>query len=57
MAFGDGGNDLPMLRAAGVSVAMGNSLQVLKDKADYTTLTHDQSGVAYIINKLMDGEL
>lgn len=57
MAFGDGGNDLPMLRAAGVSVAMGNSLQILKDEADHTTLTHDQSGVAYIINKLLDGEL
>ena len=57
MAFGDGGNDLPMLRAAGVSVAMGNSLQTLKDEADYTTLTHDQSGVAYMINKLLDGEL
>ena len=57
MAFGDGGNDLPMLRAAGVSVAMGNSLQILKDEADFTTLTHDQSGVAYIINKLLDGEL
>ena len=57
MAFGDGGNDLPLLRAAGVSVAMGNSLQILKDEADFVTLTHDQSGVAYIINKLLDGEL
>lgn len=57
MAFGDGGNDLPMLRAAGTSVAMGNSLQILKDEADYTTLTHDQSGVAYMINRLLDNEL
>ena len=57
MAFGDGGNDLPMLRAAGISVAMGNSLQILKDEADFVTLTHDQSGVAYIINKLLSGEL
>ncbi|MBQ9826207.1 MAG: HAD family phosphatase [Firmicutes bacterium] len=57
MAFGDGGNDLPMLRAAGISVAMGNSLQILKDEADFVTLTHDQSGVAYIINKLLRGEL
>lgn len=57
MAFGDGGNDLPMLRAAGLAVAMGNSLKILRDEADYTTLTHDQSGVAYIINKMLDGEL
>ncbi len=57
MAFGDGGNDLPMLRAAGISVAMGNSLQILKDEADFVTLTHDRSGVAYIINKLLRGEL
>ncbi len=57
MAFGDGGNDLPMLKAAGISVAMGNSLQILKDEADFVTLTHDRSGVAYIINKLLRGEL
>ena len=57
MAFGDGGNDLPLLRAAGVAVAMGNSLQILKDEADFVTLTHDQSGVAHIVDKLLDGEL
>ncbi len=57
MAFGDGGNDLPMLRAAGISVAMGNSLQILKDEADFVTLTHDRCGVAYIINKLLSGGL
>ena len=57
MAFGDGGNDLPLLRAAGLSVAMGNSLVILKEEADITTLTHDRSGVAFVINKLLDGEL
>ena len=57
MAFGDGGNDLPMLKAAGVSVAMANGMQILNDEADITTLTHDQSGVAYIVNKLLNGEL
>ena len=57
LAFGDGGNDLPLLRASGISVAMGNSLQILKDEADYVTLTHDQSGVAQFVNKLLRGEL
>ena len=57
MAYGDGGNDLPLHRAAGLSVAMGNSLAILKEEADITTLTHDRSGVAFVINKLLDGEL
>ena len=57
MSFGDGGNDLPLLKASGLPVAMGNSLQILKDNACFTTLTHDRSGVAYAVNKMLDGDL
>ena len=35
IAFGDNTNDLPLLKAAGTSVAVANAVPVLKDWADY----------------------
>ena len=46
MAFGDGGNDLSMLRTAGIGVAMGNANESLKPHADYVTASVDDDGVA-----------
>lgn len=46
MAFGDGGNDITMLRAAGIGVAMGNSTDEVKAAADYATDDIDADGVA-----------
>lgn len=46
MAFGDGGNDLTMLRAAGIGVAMGNALDTVKAHADYITSSVDEDGIA-----------
>ncbi len=45
MAFGDGGNDIPMLRHVNVAVAMGNSNNEVKNVADYVTDTVDHDGV------------
>ena len=45
MAFGDGGNDSPMIKAAGIGVAMGNALESLKNEANYTTTSVDDDGV------------
>jgi len=45
MAFGDGGNDTAMVKAAGVGVAMGNALDSLKQVADYTTTSVDDNGI------------
>ena len=45
IAFGDGGNDTSMIKAAGIGVAMGNALESLKAKADYTTTSVDEDGV------------
>lgn len=46
MAFGDGGNDTPMLRHAGIGVAMGNALPDVKVAADHVTTSVDDDGVA-----------
>ena len=53
MAIGDGGSDLPMLRLAGVGVAMGNSTQAVKDGADWVTSSCDENGVARAIEKFV----
>lgn len=45
MAFGDGGNDLSIIREAGVGVAMGNSNDILLENADYITTSVDDDGV------------
>ena len=46
MAFGDGGNDLAMLRHVGLSVAMGNAAPEVKRAADYVTTSVDDHGIA-----------
>ena len=51
MAFGDGLNDLSMLRAAGVGVAMENACPEAKQAADYLTGSCDESGVAAAIKR------
>lgn len=46
IAFGDGGNDIDMLRHAGIGVAMGNARPEVKSAADYVTTTVDEDGIA-----------
>lgn len=46
IAFGDGGNDISMLRHAGIGVAMGNAQEHVKAIADYVTDTVDENGIA-----------
>lgn len=45
MAFGDGGNDLAMIQAAGIGVAMGSANDSLKSVADYVTDSVDEDGI------------
>lgn len=45
MAFGDGGNDIPVVRDAAVGVAMGNACDELKAVADYVTADVDHDGI------------
>ena len=46
MAFGDGENDIEMLRYAGIGVCMGNGLDIVKQSADYVTDSVDEDGIA-----------
>lgn len=52
IAFGDGYNDLSMLKLAGMGVAMANAVAEVREKADYVTLSNEEDGVADAINKL-----
>lgn len=49
MAVGDTENDLAIIRAAGVGVAMGNATAAVKSAADYITTSNDKDGVAAAI--------
>lgn len=53
MAIGDSMNDYQMIKYTINSVAMGNSVQKIKDIAKYITLDNNNSGVGHIINKLV----
>ena len=55
MSFGDGENDIPMIQAAGIGVAMENALDTVKAAADMITLKNDEDGVAAAIRKIIFG--
>ncbi|MCR9279192.1 MAG: HAD-IIB family hydrolase [Pseudomonadaceae bacterium] len=54
IAFGDADNDIDMFAAAGQSVAMGQAEAHVKAAASVVTRRHDEDGVAYAINYLLD---
>lgn len=51
MAIGDSNNDLPMLKAAGLSVAMGNAAEHIQSLCADVTADCDEDGVALAIEK------
>lgn len=53
MACGDSENDLSMLAAAHVAVAMENAAEEVKNAATFITLSNEESGVAYAIEKFI----
>lgn len=46
MAFGDGGNDIEMLRHVALGVAMGNAAEDVKAAARYITTSVDDNGIS-----------
>ncbi len=53
MAFGDGGNDISILKQAGIGVAMGNAGDEVKQVADFVTRSVDEDGVEYALKKFL----
>ena len=49
MALGDGTNDLSMIEAAGLGVAMSNAHPLVLAAADHVTVSNDEDGVAKAI--------
>ena len=49
MAFGDGGNDIDMLKHAGIGVAMENGREDVKKIADFITTSVDDDGITYAL--------
>lgn len=53
MACGDSSNDYDMIASAGLGIAMGNATKDIKEIADFITLTNEEDGVAYAIEKFV----
>lgn len=54
IAVGDAENDVSMIRAAGIGVAMANAIAEAKAAADYVTQRdNDHSGVAELVHRFM----
>lgn len=51
IACGDGMNDIPMLKYAGLAAVMDNGYEEVKAYADYLAPSNDDHGVADVINK------
>jgi Cof subfamily protein (haloacid dehalogenase superfamily) len=52
IAIGDGANDLEMIAAAGLSVAMANGDDEVKAAADRVAPHHEQDGVAIVLEEI-----
>lgn len=53
IAFGDSFNDIPMIKTAGIGVAMGNAEEALKAQADMITDDCDHDGIVAALVKLL----
>lgn len=53
-AVGDDVNDIPMIRAAGLGVAMGNAQESVKAAADRVAPSQEQDGLAQVVEWLLE---
>jgi Cof subfamily protein (haloacid dehalogenase superfamily) len=56
VAIGDNFNDVEMLEAAGLGVAMGNAEELVKGYANALTLSNDEDGAALVIEQILAGD-
>lgn len=53
IACGDAGNDLSMIKYAGLGVAMDNAVPEVKEVANYITASNDEDGISKVIEKFI----
>ncbi len=53
IAVGDSFNDIPMLDAAGTSIAVENANEEIKNRVDYITKSNNDGGIAHVIDKFI----
>lgn len=53
IAIGDGYNDVSLIQYAGLGVAMANAQEIVRESANYITLSNEEDGVAYAIEKFV----
>ena len=53
-ACGDGYNDMPMIRYAGLGIAMANAKEPVREAADVITLSNDEDGIAAALEKYFE---
>lgn len=53
MAVGDSYNDIDMIKLAGMGVAVENGRQEVKEAADYITSSHQEDGVAEVVERFI----
>lgn len=53
IACGDGFNDIPMIKLAGMGVAMANAQPEVREHADFITLSNDEDGIAQVVKKYL----
>ena len=53
-AVGDDVNDIAMIRGAGLGIAMGNALPIVKEAASRVAPTHDENGLVQVVKWLLE---
>lgn len=53
IAMGDSSNDLEMLQAAGIAVAMGNAIDEVKEMADFVSIDARDGGVGFALEHFL----
>lgn len=53
IAFGDAPNDISMFEIAGSPIAMANADEIIKEMASYITLSNDENGIGYYLDKFV----
>lgn len=53
IAIGDGENDIPMIRSAGLGVAVDNARDIVKKEANYISVSNNKHAIAQIIKEFV----